>query len=246
MKRVKRRIFAGAICEQEVYSVADDILVRQARPPRPRFKNDEERAIHKDKISERKFILLINENFSVTSFYTTFTFDHDNECHTVEECRTLMKKYIRRLKYKYPDAVIASVYGQGKTTSRFHVHMIIEGIPEEFIIKQWTYGEVKDCQHLREHNWYKGIDHGRDYTALAAYLFRHWKPEYGGHRWFITRNARQPEIETPREVKREYNDQRAPRPPKGYILIESNGTPYGYWIFRYVKRPDKENRRKRE
>lgn len=237
MKRVKRRTFAGVICEQEVYSVADGADLRTARPPRPRFKSEAERQRHKDMMSQRKFVNYVNENFGTSSYYVTLTFNMENECHDAEECRMMMQRYIRRLKYKYQDAVIAAVYGQGKTTNRFHIHMITEGIPEEYLQKQWIYGEVKECRHLREHNFYNGVDHGRDYTALATYLFLHWQPEYGGHRWYLSRNARKPETETPTEVKREYSENSPPVTPKGYMLVETRSTPYGYFYYKYVRVP---------
>ena len=244
MKRIKRRTFAGATCEQEVYNVADNVNVKQACPPRLRFKNEEDRARHRDEISRRKFVNKVNENFGPSSFYATLTFDEDNECHDAQSCRQMMSRYIRRLKYRYHDAVIAAVYGQGKTTSRFHIHLLAEGIPEEYLRSQWTYGAVTDCRHLREHNYYEGVDHGRDYSALANYLFNHWKAEYGGHRWFMTRNAREPERETPREVKREYSVEKPPRAPKGYMLVERRSTPYGYLYFKYVKIPEDRKKKK--
>ena len=45
MQRVKRRIFSGVVCEQEVYTVSDRANIKKAEP-RPRFKDDEERAQH--------------------------------------------------------------------------------------------------------------------------------------------------------------------------------------------------------
>lgn len=156
----------------------------------------------------------------------------------------MMQRYIRRLKYQYRDAVIAAVCGQGKTTNRFHIHMITEGIPEETLQKQWSYGEVRECRRLREHNFYSGVDHGRDYTALATYLFLHWRPEYGGHRWYLSRNARKPEQEAPVEVKREYSEKHPPLTPKGYMLVETRNTPYGYYYFKYVRIPKRERRKK--
>ena len=73
--------------------------------------------------------------------------------------------------------------GRGKGTHRIHFHMVSEGIPEEQIRKLWGMGEIVRIEHLREHNYYSGIDHGQDYTGLANYLFGHWTPEQGGHRW---------------------------------------------------------------
>ncbi len=52
MQRVKRRIFSGVVCEQEVYTVSDRTNIKKAEP-RPRFKDDEERAQHRIGISKR-------------------------------------------------------------------------------------------------------------------------------------------------------------------------------------------------
>ena len=76
MQRVKRRIFSGVVCEQEVYTVSDRANIKKAEP-RPRFKDDEERAQHRIGISKRKHQRLVNENFSPLSLYSTLTFDDD-------------------------------------------------------------------------------------------------------------------------------------------------------------------------
>ena len=60
MQRVKRRIFSGVVCEQEVYTVSDRANIKKAEP-RPRFKDDEERAQHRIGISKRKHQRLVNE-----------------------------------------------------------------------------------------------------------------------------------------------------------------------------------------
>lgn len=58
MQRVKRRIFSGVVCEQEVYTVSDRANIKKAEP-RPRFKDDEERAQHRIGISKRKHQRLV-------------------------------------------------------------------------------------------------------------------------------------------------------------------------------------------
>jgi len=60
MQRVKRRIFSGVVCEQEVYTVSDRTNIKKAEP-RQRFKDDEERAQHRIGISKRKHQRLVNE-----------------------------------------------------------------------------------------------------------------------------------------------------------------------------------------
>ena len=51
MQRVKRRTFSGVVCEQEVYNVPDRIKSLEKAEPRPRFKNEEERELHRIGIS---------------------------------------------------------------------------------------------------------------------------------------------------------------------------------------------------
>ena len=107
MQRVKRRIFSGVVCEQEVYTVSDRANIKKAEP-RPRFKDDEERAQHRIGISKRKHQRLVNENFSPLSLYSTLTFDDDSEVHTFSEARRIRDNYFRRLQRACPDAKTSS------------------------------------------------------------------------------------------------------------------------------------------
>lgn len=154
MQRVKRRIFSGVVCEQEVYTVSDRANIKKAEP-RPRFKDDEERAQHRIGISKRKHQRLVNENFSPLSLYSTLTFDDDSEVHTFSEARRIRDNYFRRLQRACPDAKIIIYMGRGKSTNRIHFHMISDGIPEETISGKWNDGSVIHIRHLREHNYYK-------------------------------------------------------------------------------------------
>ena len=69
MRRVKQRIFCGAVCEQIVYNVGDSADIRTAKPRKPRFENEEDRAAHREAISRRKNARLVNANFSPASLY---------------------------------------------------------------------------------------------------------------------------------------------------------------------------------
>lgn len=170
MQRVKRRIFSGVVCEQEVFNVSDRLTDIKKAEPRPRFKTEEEREQHKIGISRRKHARLVNENFSPRSLYSTLTLDDENEVHTFKEAKRIRDLFVRRLKYAFPDAVIFIYLGRGKNTNRIHAHMLSDGVPEEAIKKQWIYGNIVRINHLREHNYYDGVDHGQDYTGLANYL----------------------------------------------------------------------------
>ena len=161
-----------------------------------------------------------------------------------EDAKRIRDNFVRRLKRAAPEARIMVYMGRGKATHRIHLHMLSEGVPEELIRRQWYLGSVVRIEHLKEHNYYDGVDHGQDYTGLANYLFDHWTAEQGGHRWKPTKNLKQPERENPKEIKRQYTEQKPPRAPKGYVLVESKATGYGYLYFKYVKIPAKRTRKK--
>lgn len=246
MKRIKKRIFSGCVCEQIVFNVSERTRIVKDAKPRIRFKNQEEREQHKLLISRRRHARLVNENMDPTGLYSTLTFDTEYEVHTFDEARIVRDRYFRRLKYHYPDAVIFIYMGRGKSTDRIHFHMLSKGIPKEFIIEQWHYGSVVRVSNLRENNYYDGKNCGQDYTGLANYLFDHWTPEIGGHRWKMTKNVRQPQEEEAKEVKRDYTENKPPKAPKGYVLIETKANKYGYIYFRYVMQPQLPRKCKKE
>ena len=71
-----------------------------------RFRDEGERAKHREGISRRKHARLINENFSAASLYCTLTLDDAHEVTPFRKRKKIRDRYIRRLKYDYPDAVI--------------------------------------------------------------------------------------------------------------------------------------------
>lgn len=250
VRTMKKRIFAGSTCEQIVYNVPEGIRKPKGydpeQPARKRFKDEADRERHRVEISRRNFIRLVNANMEPGDLYVTLTFDNDWEVHTFEDARKVRYNYIRTLTRKYPDAVIFAVMGRGKSTERIHFHMLIKGVPEKLIDEKWKYGTVKRIVPLREHCWYDGIDCGADYTGIANYMFDHWTPEQGGHRWFQTKTTKQPEKENPTEVRVTggYSEKRAPIAPNGYKLVSVKVTPYGCLYFKYVRIPQNEQRKK--
>lgn len=243
MITVKRRIFAGTVCEQEIYNIADCPPKEfRSAAPRLRFRDEEERKTHRDEIARRRHTRLINENFGPDSLYSTLTFDDAHEVHMWSEARRVRKNFYRRLKRAFPDAVIRIYMGRGKNTDRIHFHMLSKGIPAAVIEEKWGNGSVSRIVPLREHNYYNGIDHGKDYTGLSNYLFDHWTEEQGGQRCLASANHRQPDKETPTVAKRRYSLKKPPRAPQGYKLVESRGTRYGYLYFKYVLEAPKKRR----
>lgn len=236
--RVKRRTFSGAVCEQEVFTVAANVKNLDKAKPTERFATPEERERHKWLMSRRHHARIINANYNSLSLYSTLTLDNENEVHTFDEARRIRDLYVRRLKRAMPDARINIYMGRGKSTNRIHYHMISNGLSESIIADKWQLGQIVRIESLREHNYYNGVDHGQDYTGLANYLFDHWTPEQGrGHRWKQTKNIQQPEAETPTIVKRNYSEANPPKAPKGYKLVECKSNRFGYICFKYIKEP---------
>lgn len=237
MPRVKRRIFAGAVCEQEVFTVSERVKNIKTAEPKERFKDDAERRRHAWLISRRHHARIVNENYSPESIYSTLTLDDEHEVHTFDEARRIRDNYIRRLKTAFPAAQINIYMGRGKSTSRIHFHMLSNGIPAEKIREKWGPGKILRTDHLRAHNYYDGVDHGQDYTGLANYLFDHWTEEQGEgrHRWKQTRNVRQPQREEATLALRNYSPANPPRAPKGFKLMECKVTPYGYQHYKYIR-----------
>ena len=245
MKRVKVRTDSGAVTELVFYNVSDRADVRKAKPPRPRFKDEAERAAFNLAIARRRHARIVNANFGPTSYKGTLTFSDAYEVHTFNDARRIRDNFIRALRRRFPEARIMMYMGRGKSTHRIHFHILIEGVPEDVIRELWYLGEVIELKHLRAHNTYDSVDHGQDYTGLANYYFDHWTPEQGGRRrWKQTANLRKPEKDKPVEVKREYSETRPPNAPKGCILVESKQTKYGYCYFKYVRKPEPSRRGK--
>ena len=130
-KRHKRRLFTGAVCTQIVYTVSDGADKKTSKPRKLRFQTQAERDEFNSKQSLDRLVALMNANFSPTSLYSTLTLNAENEVHTAEEMRRVRDNLVRRMQYHYPEAKIVAFYGRGKTTNRFHLHLVTEGIPEE-------------------------------------------------------------------------------------------------------------------
>lgn len=241
IKRVKVRIDTGCVCEQYVYSVPEYCDIREAKPRKPRFKSGAERKEHARKVAWRDHARKVNENFFPGDLYATLTFDNAHEVHAWADARRVRDNYFRRLQRACPDAVIFIYMGKGNG-GRIHFHMLCRNVPEEIVCKKWRQGSVTHVRKLREHNYYKQADgtkkdFGADFSGLANYLIDHWTEEQGGHRYKCSKNARVPRPEKPKEVKRDYCEKRPPRAPKGYELVAVEGNAYGYWWFKYVKKP---------
>lgn len=105
--RAKRRIFAGSVCEQEVYTLPDRTKDVKKAEPRPRFSSAEEYEDFKQRLARRNHARMFNATFSPASLYTTITLDNEHEVHTFAEADGIINPFWRRLRRLNPDAQIA-------------------------------------------------------------------------------------------------------------------------------------------
>lgn len=240
--RVKQEIHAGTVTEVAVYNVRDTIEPRKAKL-RPRFQTPEDYQAFKEAEGLKKFVRLINANFTPRSKKGTLTCDDNHECHTYSEMKRVRAVYVRRIRRKYPNAKMVIVMGRAKSNkAKIHLHYIIDGVPEEDIRAFWTWGEIVECVSLRENCIYDGVDHGRDYKGIATYYWKHYTPDQGKNHYYATKNLIHPKPEKPVEVKRNYTVTKPPRAPKGYVLVDAAETPWGYLYFKFVKLETKQKK----
>lgn len=238
-RMMKKRIFAGSICEQIVYMAPDRAggsWNPEKETKRERFKDEAEYIRFKTEIKRRAHYRKFMANFRAGDLFSTLTFDRENEVTDFTEARAMRNKWRRKIRRAFPEAVFFLYMGRGKSTHRIHFHMVSHGIPEEWIRENWCWGKADRIVMLRKKCRMDGVDMGMDYQGLANYLFDHWSQEQGGHRYFATRNARQPEEEKATEIrlKYAYSQKRPPRAPKGYRMTKCESIGYGLWYFRYV------------
>lgn len=170
MRRVKVRTYSGVVCEQEVFDIPDKLQdMRTARrgardlPPR-RSGSSTSWRFPAANIPAFLTPTLARPLYTAPSPFPTST--RYIPLRRPSGCGTISPPPAVRL----PGCADMAYLGRGKATQRIHMHMVSEGVPEEYIRKQWYLGSVVRIEHLREHCYYDGVDHGQDYTGLANYL----------------------------------------------------------------------------
>ena len=242
-QKLRRKIYAGVVLDIEVYAANRGVrnaidIERKLRKPR----TEEEKKIANEKQSQKRFIGNMNQTFATGGLYVTLTYDDKHLPSSYSEAESVLKRFVRKLRYKFPNVKIMAVTGYGRQSGRLHHHLVILGAWESYIIEKWKEGSVTRIEALRAHNVYNGVDRGRDYTALATYLFNHAVESGRGKRWIQTKNVSQPEREEAQEIKRNYSVSKPPKTPNGYMLVDIYEGVNGFFNFKYVKIPTYKNR----
>lgn len=240
MPNCKRVTRSGAVCEIECYTVSETVRDIGKSSPKPEnIRTPEEKVRYNNHRSEKRFVRLVNTNFTSAAYYVTLTYDDEHLPKSYEEAQKKLDNYIRRLRYSNPHAKIVAVTGYGRSSGRLHHHLIIDFVSENDILSKWFFGKIAKVEHLRKNNYYNGVNHGEDFTALAIYMHKHTPSEHKGKRWKQTKNIQQPIQEKAKQVKRIYTPERPPQTPEGFELVEVKRCEFfnGYICFKYVRIP---------
>ena len=136
--RAKRRIFAGSVCEQEVYTLPDRTKDVKKAEPRPRFSSAEEYEDFKQRLARRNHARMFNATFSPASLYTTITLDNEHEVHTFAEADGIINPFWRRLRRVNPDAPKTLYPRRGKTTRRLPLYLVSNRPTQEQEKGKWA------------------------------------------------------------------------------------------------------------
>lgn len=194
----EKRIKCGNIDYVGIYKVFDG---KQRGKRIKRQKSTLKQIQQNDKNARKRFIQLVNANFGKKDYVVHLTYKPKFLPKTIEEAERNVKKYIRRLQYKYrkynrePRYMVVSEYlvKADGTITRFHHHIIIDGfLSRDEIENTWRVPRKKgekegeslgyaNCQRLQPNEF--GLE------ALAKYLTKGLTSK---KRWHSSKNLKQP------------------------------------------------------
>ena len=231
---IKKETKAGNVTLVSIYQKSTRAIgVGSLDAPRHPL-SPEEKEKHRNRIALNNAITRVNAAFSGQAYFVTLTYDEKHYDGVTAPCvKNDMQNWIRRVKYEFPEAIVFAVYGEGGENGRFHVHAIVQGLTPKQIKGKWNKGHVAVISvELWNRTNRPGL--ATDYTYLTIYLMKQWKKEYGGHRYYLSRNAPKP-IVTSYEVTNEEYSLLAPPMKKGYKLVAKYATEYRGYHFRYIR-----------
>lgn len=234
---------AGAVVEIEFYSVPENARGEAVKPNPRNVRTPEQKEKYNNYKSEKQAIRLINANFTAAGYYVTLSYDAEHLPKSYDAAEKNARLFLNRLKYKFPNTKIICFTAAGDVSGRFHHHLIIEGVPESYILKKWSGGKIVKIERLRAHNYYNGMDCGEDFTALAKYLHRQVPGRKGRKRWTET-GLTQPKQEKTKSALLAYTAKKPPKAPSGYRLVEVRDCEYfasSYICFKFARIPQKKH-----
>lgn len=185
-----KTILSGNMLEAEVYPIYEK---KSDTPRRDKDKVSKESQDNlNDKNARKKFIRLVNTNFSKNDLLITLTYE-DKYLPTQKQAKKDVQNYIRRLKnyrekqglpelkYIYVIEYVDEEEQHKSKKIRVHHHILINKMDRDAAENLWKRGRV-DARRLQPDDF--GLE------GIARYLLKDPK----GKRWYRSRNLKEPAI----------------------------------------------------
>lgn len=188
--RVKT-IISGPIVESEIYPVYNQ---KSFAPKRPQKKKSLRAQMNlNDKNAKKKFIRLVNANFTKRDIFISTTYDEKHKPKSPEEAHKSLLRYIRRLqaeckrkgypKLKYLYVTEYNEENSVKNHIRIHHHVISNFPDRDRAEELWTEGGRTNTKRLQPDDF--------NLEGLARYLMKDPK---GKKRWGGSLNLKKPQV----------------------------------------------------
>lgn len=229
MPYIQKTIRAGKFLEVEEYPIGSD----GRRLPR---KNKEKpssktQAQLNEKNAKKKLARLLSCNFGENDFFMTLTY-HDKSTVTEDEAKKELVNFLRRLRNLYkkkelPELKYIAITELDKKDGLHHHLALSGGVSRDEVESVWKKGRTRTSY----------IEEDR-IRGLANYFTKQSQDKTPGkRRWLQSKNLTQPEVT--KKVIKNVNPKKEPKPPKGYLLVDTvtqvndyNGAVYRYSIFK--------------
>lgn len=188
----EKRIYSGSILEIEIYPIS----IKERKQPRKQKKKESasKQKNLNDKNAKKKFIRLINTNFTDNDLSLHVTYDPKYLPKTPEEAKRNIDNFIRRVRRYFikmgeapPKYIIVTEYHEPdlkdkRKRIRIHHHIIMTGMDRDTAEQLWNKGRA-NADRLKADEF--------GYEGLARYLL---KNPQGAKRWTQSKNLKQPTI----------------------------------------------------
>ena len=163
-----------------------------------RKSSTEEKAADAERKSGKLFELLVIGNFGKGDLFVTLTYGSGKEPPSYDAAVKKLENFFRRIKYKYPYAVLIGITARGKNCGRLHHHALIKGITSKQAEACWKCG-FSDVRSIESQQEQRGeLDTMR---KISAYMFGQIPADRktGAGRW-RSRNVISPREEKPTKL----------------------------------------------
>lgn len=184
---VTKTISAGKVFEVEIYP----IFPNGEGSVQEKKDNTKAQRNLNDKNARKRFVRLVNQNFTEKDLMLTLTYESGYYPKSIEEAVRNVQNYMRRINRKRKKQGLGNAkyiyiteWEQGEKEIRCHHHVFISGdLDRDVIEKTWEHSSRNETRRLNPDEF--------SLTGLATYLT---KGQKGKRKWNSSKNLKKPKI----------------------------------------------------